>query len=309
MTEWIERLLAKLERVRQTDHEFLGYGAWRHWYRFGPKLAPSLIAWLEAKYGIELPEQYRQFLIEVGNGGAGPYNGLQRFGYLDVPQRIPSSLGTGIRRHDTYPSGLKREWEERYMPDGSLTDGFEENFYDSIWMMAGGDTILAQPFPFIEPHNSNELAEELLSGSAGQVEGGANMRWCVPGALYMAMYGCGATQMLVLNGLWKGSIWMQDLASDNGYYVVAKNFEEWYDQWLDSVLVFCARSLNYRRLLSMFATKDPAEAKDLETLLRANGITCETEGTPSRTMIVLVNQDQKEAARPLIEEFVARTKR
>jgi hypothetical protein len=123
------------------------------------------------------------------------------------------------------------------------------------------------------------------------------------------MYGCGATQMLVLNGPWRGSVWMQDMASDGGYSVEAANFEEWYDRWLDSVPEFCARSLNYRRLLSLFATSDPSEAEALADLLRTNGIKCEVEGQRSRTTIVLVNQDQKDVARPLIEAFSARTKR
>src|SRR5207247_1817037 len=133
------------------------------------------------------------------------HHGLQRFGYLDTPHQVPASFGTGAMRQTVYPSGLRRGYEERYTPDGAPTDGFEENFYDSMRMLAGGSSILAEPFPFTEEQHTNEQVEETLAESLARF--GRQGRWWVPGALYVSMYGCGATQMLVLNGRWKGTIW------------------------------------------------------------------------------------------------------
>jgi hypothetical protein len=44
MTDWITRLMAKLDQLRRADPEFLAYGAGNHWYRLGPTLAPSWVA-------------------------------------------------------------------------------------------------------------------------------------------------------------------------------------------------------------------------------------------------------------------------
>jgi|SRR5262245_33278966 len=303
---WVERLLEKLDQLRQADPEFLVHGADTHWYRLGPRLTSTWLEWLETKYGINLPEQYRQFLMAAGNGGAGPHYGLQRFGYLDAPHQAPFSIGTGIMRQTVYLSGFRRDHEERYNPDGTPTDGFEESLYDSMRMLAGGSSILAQQFPFTAARYTNEQVIDVLFGNTSG--GNEEARWRVPGALYVSSYGCGARQMLVLNGSWKGTIWMEDLANDGGLHLEAESFEAWYDRWLASALQFCARSLNYRRLLSMFATRDPAEARALAALLRTRGIECEVEGETSQTVIVLVKQDHAEAARRLIEEFSARQK-
>jgi hypothetical protein len=302
MTDWIARLMAKLDRLRRADPEFIAYGAADHWYRLGPKLTPSWVAWLEAKYGIELPEPYRRFLLEAGNGGAGPHNGLMRFGYIESPDQVPSDVGTGAARETEYPSGFRRGWEERYLPDGTPSDGFEVRFYDSMRMLAGGTDVLARPFPFTERSYANDRALEMLGG--GTTGFGGRPRWNVPGALYVSLFGCGATQMLVLNGPWAGAIWMQDPGSDNGYHLESESFEAWYSDWLERGLEFCARSLNYRRLLSLFATADPSEARALEQLLRSRGIGCEVEA--GKTTVLLVCKDQAEDARPLIDDFAAR---
>ncbi len=52
------------------------------------RLTPGWLGWLEEHYQVRLPPDYRQFLVEVGNGGVGPCAGLlwpldhrQRGGY------------------------------------------------------------------------------------------------------------------------------------------------------------------------------------------------------------------------------------
>ena len=39
----------------------------------GPKVDIAQLEAFETKWNVRLPEPYRQFLLRVGNGGAGPY--------------------------------------------------------------------------------------------------------------------------------------------------------------------------------------------------------------------------------------------
>jgi hypothetical protein len=54
---------------------------------FGPPLSPAEVTAFERRHGIELPAAYRQFLVEVGNGGDGPpAYGLMRLG--ETPRHL-----------------------------------------------------------------------------------------------------------------------------------------------------------------------------------------------------------------------------
>ena len=72
----LERIHAKLEQLRTLDLTYQIVGAKTHRYRVKPCLEASRIEALECRYKIHLPEEYRRFLQEVSNGGAGPNHGL-----------------------------------------------------------------------------------------------------------------------------------------------------------------------------------------------------------------------------------------
>lgn len=52
------------------------YFSSRYRYQLGPCLEESNIRSIEKQYRLTIPDDYRRFLIEVGNGGAGPAWGL-----------------------------------------------------------------------------------------------------------------------------------------------------------------------------------------------------------------------------------------
>jgi hypothetical protein len=59
-------------------------------YVFRPTLAEVEIRGFETRHGIELPDGYRRFLQEIGNGGEGPgIDGLAPLGA--VPSELPPS--------------------------------------------------------------------------------------------------------------------------------------------------------------------------------------------------------------------------
>src|SRR5690242_2351707 len=74
------RLLGELDR---RDRRRRVFGAASHQYKLNPPLPVSVIAAFEERHGVSLPEDYRRFVTEVGNGGVGPYYGVLPFGKDD----------------------------------------------------------------------------------------------------------------------------------------------------------------------------------------------------------------------------------
>lgn len=66
----------KLDTKRQLDPNLIGFGVSGHRYELLPPISERKLCGLEAQFGIRLPEDYRQFVLNVGNGGAGPSYGL-----------------------------------------------------------------------------------------------------------------------------------------------------------------------------------------------------------------------------------------
>lgn len=72
----IASVLDKLERLRLADPELANFGASKHRYRLGPALTEGDLLHFELLHGVTLPADYREFLRQAGNGGAGPCYGL-----------------------------------------------------------------------------------------------------------------------------------------------------------------------------------------------------------------------------------------
>ena len=57
------------------------FGVADHQYRLGPPVDLAFVRAMEKKYHFRFPDDYVQFITEVGDGGAGPGYGLYPFGY------------------------------------------------------------------------------------------------------------------------------------------------------------------------------------------------------------------------------------
>lgn len=112
----IEELRSLLEKAKVTDAALKQFGAQNHKYQWNPPASLKEIEEFEQETGISLPDGYRNFLLQAGNGGAGPFYGLfsleQVKGWLSwqvepgetpylVPGIDPDSLkDLGDRDHD-----------------------------------------------------------------------------------------------------------------------------------------------------------------------------------------------------------------
>jgi len=76
-------IIQMLKELKRKDPHFKNFGANVHRYNLNSPLSLIEIENFESKYNISLPIDYKYFITEVGNGVAGPYYGLFRFGEQD----------------------------------------------------------------------------------------------------------------------------------------------------------------------------------------------------------------------------------
>jgi len=69
-------VLQKLEEKRQLDPNYIGFGVKRHQYKLRSPIEKAELQKLESQFQIKLPDDYRQFILNIGDGGSGPSYGL-----------------------------------------------------------------------------------------------------------------------------------------------------------------------------------------------------------------------------------------
>ena len=74
-----EKITRILTQAHQIDTNCEMFGANRHQYRLNPPVPESFVRDVEEKCGFTLPSDYRRFITQVGDGGAGPDYGIDPF--------------------------------------------------------------------------------------------------------------------------------------------------------------------------------------------------------------------------------------
>lgn len=209
----MDEIVAKLGHLRKLDPRFEIFGATAHEYTLNPPLPEIEIANVESKHGCRFPDEYRVFLLNVGNGGAGPFYGLFPFGMQD--QNF----------------GLCR-WEDGYLL-GTLSKPFR---FNTAWN-ASPYFLSQQPQP--DENTSVEDEDRMWHEWDKKLEAEYWAPEIMDGAIPICHEGCALRDWLVVTGPLAGTVW-KDYRSDMGglepYCGADGNpisFRNWYLRWLD----------------------------------------------------------------------------
>ena len=198
----VRRELAALQKNRHALNQI--WGAAVHRFQPDPPIAETELAALEAEHGIRLPADYRAYLTQVGDGGAGPWQGL-----LPIREAIRQSL-------ESSPGGLTETFRHGrvYHFPGDACRWFQ--FRDP-------QKHAYVPFPPDEAMSPSFVAGSLVIAH-GKPKGG--LAQCY---------------RLVLTGPERGRVWWDDRARIGALGPCAKGslnlagagFREWMLLWLE----------------------------------------------------------------------------
>lgn len=248
----LDVIRAKLARLRERDPRHDIFGSKQHGYALGTCLSEDQIRSLEEGYSIHIPESYRQFLLHVGNGGAGPGYGLLAL-EESLRECPPGRLAQPFPAVFVAPvlSTTQQDLE------GSDEIAGEPADLDPLWQDSRRPDVLC---PWVRyPSEGGPAVSRPAQSAGGVVAPSWDEEGHRPGAIKVAHYGCGITALLVVTGLERGTIWVDDPNSSftcdlypigrggwigqGGWERMAAHPEKrldflaWYDDWLDDALV------------------------------------------------------------------------
>jgi hypothetical protein len=203
-----ESVRSAIEAVKQRDPAFELFGASSHRYQLNSRLSEPEVVEFESRYGIRLPEAYRDFVLNAGDGGAGPYYGVFRLGMMDH--------GYG-----------ESEWKEGEFV-GSLRDCWPHR---QAWNLP----IEALTVPAGLSRDASDIAQDEIDKKYWNAA-------LVAGALPICHHGCALRDWLVITGPEAGQVWHDARVDEGGLRPYERadgkrlTFTEWYLDWLDDAL-------------------------------------------------------------------------
>jgi protein involved in ribonucleotide reduction len=109
----------------ETLYGFKTYGADKHKFILNSTVSEKEVRKFEEEFQIELPKDYVEFITEIGNGGAGPGNGLFPLDKCNCELENPN------RDFLKTPFPHTKEWnmENPFEPDNEEYHAFNESYY------------------------------------------------------------------------------------------------------------------------------------------------------------------------------------
>ena len=203
MKEQLLRIQQKLAQAKAADKNLEVFGADAHQYHLNPPVSEAEVLAFEKKYGVQLPECYRAFMLTIGDAKAkksdfiaGPYFGLYAFG-TSVDSLLYEKIETYLKAPcNLSPDMTQEEWE-------TLSD------------------------PLLFSEEDEEEDDDKYFAERAKVFGGL---------LPLGSQGCTYEHALVLNGKYAGRVVNVDLDLAQPKFAFEANFLDWYERYLDEVI-------------------------------------------------------------------------
>ena len=203
MKEQLIRIQQKLAQAKAADKNLEVFGADAHQYHLNPPVSEAEVLAFEKKYGVQLPECYRAFMLTIGDAKAkksdfiaGPYYGLYAFG-TSVDSLLYKKIETYLKAPcNLSPDMTQEEWET-----------------------------LSDPLLFSEEDEEDD--DDKYFAERAKVFGGL---------LPLGSQGCTYEHALVLNGKYVGRVVNVDLDLAQPKFAFETNFLDWYERYLDEVI-------------------------------------------------------------------------
>lgn len=290
-SDQIQRIKDKLLVAKNADKNLKVFGAERHNYIIHKPTTLKSVTEFETKYSIELPDCYKAFILEFGNGGigwqnsaAGPFLGIYPFG-----ENINELIYENTEKY------LKNEC--LLIP--KMTDDYWENLNRNI-------------------KENDEMSDKSYQSELGKL-------WA--GILPIGSQGCTYLHGIVLNGKYKGRVVNLDMDRQKPHFTYETNFLDWYERWLDEVISgelikdnpswfgYNKGGTEEKLLASYIESRNLNEKTDnLNGLLNKNQLNNETlnqienliinEFEPKKILIQLLCKSNYEKAKPYLIDLV-----
>ncbi len=195
-----------LEQARRIDPRLEMFGASNHQYRLGLPVDLTFVRSIEEEYHFQFPEDYVQFITEVGDGGAGPGYGLYPFGYYSTEAESTKETKT----REIYLHGLGRELQ--LLP---VDPEWLENFC-------------------ISKEDYKKNPEKYFQGSRGSFNWHNDVLYGPYGFFHLGTYGCWRDFGLITAGERRGQVFIHD--TEGAFELEASSFQAFYQDWLDFIL-------------------------------------------------------------------------
>ena len=203
MKEQLIRIQQKLAQAKAADKNLEVFGADAHQYHLNPPVSEAEVLAFEKKYGVQLPECYRAFMLTIGDAKAkksdfiaGPYYGLYAFG-TSLDSLLYEKTETYLKAPcNLSPDMTQEEWE-------TLSD------------------------PLLPSEEEEEEDDDKYFVERAKVFGGL---------LPLGSQGCTYEHALVLNGKYAGRVVNVDLDLAQPKFAFEANFLDWYERYLDEVI-------------------------------------------------------------------------
>jgi hypothetical protein len=194
-----------LRRLRFAAPEV--FGAIGHRFTLNEPLVETAVLAFERQHAIRLPVEYRRFLLELGNGGAGPYYGVHPLGAMDGTFSNVEPWGDLVGPLAA-SFAFREPWNDLTgRPDDALADSDEQEY----------------------ERRMNAFEQRYWHSSV------------MSGAFPICHKGCALRIWLVVSGDEAGNLW-DDRAEYSGVAPVLlrggsrATFGAWYREWLDQAL-------------------------------------------------------------------------